>query len=346
MLDRPSKFEPEFRLPAASKLWMRSLRFAGLLRILHAASKLPRMFSPSDLDNTVLSGNLYETVKGRPPSKTTLYHCKNCLIRLKILRKHGRRLSVDSINPLVQDLLSQTTPSDWELSPGSRELFAELVLQNDDCWQLFFSFFFMGKNRPSIAEFRRRALPVRWLRVTNEESDYLSLKRSDDTEVIFPLKPVLHSLLYGVRYWARDELKMVDEILDDRGCGVMFAVLGEDTLPAKKLLLDLAFHYAHREGDWLLMSVRETIERLAVEQHIPLAAVFESLLELIFNHPQFVVPVYTSNDFAALTAGSRKRDVLALRRYLVDSSGRSISHIRVYVGPGLNYDSLTLKARA
>ena len=157
-LQRPSKTRLE-----QSEYWMRSISFAGLHRILKAVADFPNGLRAGELNKLVQNNSLSLIRRNSYPAPTTLYHYRNTLLHLRALKRDGRMLRVNDENPDVCNLLRQPASAngDQSLSDSTREAFAALVLNNEQCRSLFFDLFMpLGVSSNSVTSFRQRDYPL------------------------------------------------------------------------------------------------------------------------------------------------------------------------------------------
>ena len=323
----------------SSQFWMRAVSFAGLHRILNAVGDAPNGLRAKEINDLVLEKGVTLTPRSSRPKPTTLYHYRNALLRLRALERDGRKLRANTDNPDVRALLRQQAPAngDQSLSDAAREHFAALVLNNDQCRMLFFDLFMpSGESCASVSDFRGNGAPVRWIR-----------KRSSGAmEVVFENKTTgrstrhrspgsLLAVLYGLRYWARDELKLVDEYSQRADGGlIMFpvsrrasSIAGHDpsVLHAVRFLLDL-----RTVGEWTLFSISDLIVHYCETHRRPRATLFDAIDWLRREWPHHTVLIPTSVGLATLTATTPQQEALELRRYYKSSHGPYISHFRIH----------------
>src|SRR5436190_5954085 len=115
---------------APDRFWMRPVSFLGLLRVLHALRELPNGLKAAELNDIIRGRALYQTERGTP-SATTLYHCRNTLLRLRTVHKSDSRYLLNQSTNQVRTLLSQPATG-TAISAAARSAFAELVLANED----------------------------------------------------------------------------------------------------------------------------------------------------------------------------------------------------------------------
>src|SRR5438874_1682395 len=123
----------------SEQLWMRSISFAGLHRILHVIASSQHGLTAAELNALVTKGRLYHTRRGAVPAPTTLYHCRNTLLKLNAVVRDGRQLVANIKNHNVRTLLEYAPPEEGRLNDSCRVAFAELVLANHDCKKWFFN---------------------------------------------------------------------------------------------------------------------------------------------------------------------------------------------------------------
>ena len=150
---------------APKPFWMRSLSFAGLHRLLHVIHDAPGGLRATEVNHRVLSGELTLSRSNAKPKPTTLYHYRNTLFRLGTIGHDGKHLIPKLDNPHVEGLLETQPPANdvFELSAVARRHFAALVLQNQQCRELFFDLFMLpGNEYASLADFSEKGTPVSW----------------------------------------------------------------------------------------------------------------------------------------------------------------------------------------
>lgn len=270
---------------------------------------------------------------GSSPSRTTLYHHRNALIHLGVIKRSGRFLFANLDNPYAKALLSNPSPEGARLDAVSRETFSELVLANPDCENRFFNLFMpcgSGK-KYGTQQFRAYACPVTWRRVQNDERSEVLMRASATPDLLRLQSPSeIKGILYGLRYWARDELTLVDEFFrEDRG-SVMYPVHPPENNPSPDEVVDEIFALIQAGVEWTILSIRELIVELCERRKRTLDSLFAALSVLEREYSRQVVLVSTSRSFATLTAASVAREEFELRGYFKDAAGRYISHLRIH----------------
>lgn len=319
--------------------WMRSVWFAGLHTILKAVAGFPHGLRAGELNRLVAENKIFLTRRSSPPAPTTLYHYRNTLLRLGALERNGRMLRVNADDPDVYKLLSQPTPhtADQSLCEGAIDPFAELVLRNPQCRSLFFDLFLPQESGPvSVAAFRQSGSSVNWIRRNSVGAKQVIFQNDTTGRTATCTSPAsIAAVLYGLRYWARDELKLIDEYSQrSDGSTVMFPVslsvaTGADidsaVLQTVRHILSL-----RGSGEWTLLAVSDLIARCCEENRLPIRVLFRAIDWMLSAWPNHSVPIATSRALATLTATSAQRDTLALRRFYKTLNGPYVSHIRIH----------------
>lgn len=317
---------------------MRPVSFVGLLRILQLAAEYPGGLGPGDLDAQIKKRALLLTKKGSAPARATLYHHRNTLIHLGALMRHGRKLRVNSGDPHVETLLSSPILGGPQLDPGARDAFSELVLRNPDCKERFFDLFVPIRTLGSygVRQFRSVGCPVLWGRVPRPEARAEVLLRTEckDRAVSLRSPSEVKGVLYGLRYWARDELALVDEFFREGRGSVLYPLLPPETSPSARDMVGEILAAAHWENEWATLSVRELIGELCERRRRPLKSLFDAIRVMERQYPRYVMLVPTSSSFATLTARSVAREEFELRGYYQDDKGRYISHLNIHESIG------------
>ena len=320
-------------------VWMRSVSFAGLHRMLHAAASAPNGRTTAfGLNELVIQKGLSLTARATTPAPTTFYHYRTTLLRLGALRRDGRHLCVNDEDPRVRTLLDEpASTAGGGLSDNAKEGFAALVLDNADCRSLFFDLFMPRADvAVSVRVFRRSGLPVQWRRDGPAKArEVVFHPFQPDRTVRYSSAGEISAILYGLRYWARDELGLIDEYVGSAdGSATMFpvcrpesaATYGTEEMPELvRVLLD-----QRGPGDWTLFSVSDLVARYCRDGRRPIVSLRRAIDWLATNWRDYTVLIPTSRAMAALSATSPQQESLVLRRYYKTKHGPYISHLRLH----------------
>ena len=318
---------------------MRTISFAGLHRILKAVADFPNGLRAREIDRLVQERNISLTRRSSPPAPTTLYHYRNTLLRLRVLKRDGQMLRVNYDDPDVYKLLRQPAPTngDKSLCDAAKDQFAALVLKNEQCRSLFFDLF-MPSNASfdSVSSFRQNGVPVTWYRPhpSHAREGYFSKQHNR-----------MHSVAYVTRkrgcnfVWcallARDELELIDEYSQrSDGSTIMFPVLqtspsekGIDTAVLQTIRLILSLR---KPSEWTSFSVFDLIVCCCEDRRQPIRVLFRAIDKLLHEWPHHIVLIPTSRALATLSATSPQGEDLQLKQYYKASNGPYISHIRIH----------------
>ena len=311
-------------------LWMRGgVSFVALRELIGYIAQHPKGVRPKDMEIWAREQVRLRTQSGKPVSKTTIYHYRNTLRHLGILLLVNGRYQIAKERPWVSKLLETLRPGTPHLSFQERELFARLVLQNADCREHFFDFFMPeGITDYDLEDFLRKGQPVVWRRGEKRIEELYNLEQRGKRRQIRS-EDERQAILYGIRYWARNELGFIEEIFLEGIGGVMFPVYLNGPVPDPLILK--AFRDAiSPEEEWTIFSLREIATTWGPKYHASLRRLYGTL-QWIYRHvPQYVVFIPTSESFATITATSPQAEIYHLRGYLRDEKGRYISHMRVH----------------
>ncbi|MXX10350.1 MAG: hypothetical protein F4201_01660 [Nitrospira sp. SB0677_bin_15] len=322
-----------------SEYWMRSLSFAGLHRILKAVAAFPNGLRAGELNELLQKNNILLTRRSSPPAPTTFYHYRNTLLHLDALKRDGRMLRVNDDDPNVFKLLNQPVPTngDQSLSDAARDSFAALVLNNEQCRSLFFDLFMPSDaSFDSVASFRQNGVPVRWSRERSTHAREVVFQNNTTGRTARCSSPAsVVAILYGVRYWARDELELIDEYCQQAdGSAIMFPVSrpGTSTTEIDSAVVQMVrFILSLRATDeWTRFSVFDLIARCCEAHRQPISVLFSAIDWLRHEWPNHIVLIPTSRALATLTAVSPQRQTLELKKYYKTSNSPYISHIRLH----------------
>lgn len=311
--------------------WMRAASFTTLRSLIILISQYPEGLRATELEALVQHVPNLKTRRGQNLSRTTLYHYRNILLHLGILVRKKRRYLVNRSRPVVADLLSVLSNESTVLSCHERIAFSRILIGNDDCRYYFFDLFMPDHDSYKLNDFISMGHRVAWRRCNTSSGCRVQLYNIDrqGVERWLGSQDELQAILYGIRYWARDELGFIDELyLEDMG-GVMYPVQLSGSAPDPNILAAL-IDDIDRNEEWTLLSVRRLAYSWGPRYKVPLERLFSTLLYVHGNFPEYVVLIPTSESFATLTARSPAASKMQLRSYLRDPKGRYISHIRVH----------------
>ena len=314
-------------------LWMRgSVSFVALREMLSFIAQHPDGVRPKEMKIWAREQARLRTRNGKLVSNTTIYHYRNTLRHLGIVRVVNGRYQVAKETSLVWDLLQRLQPGLPELSLPERELFAQFVVRNQDCQRYFFNLFMPeGTEDYDLEGFLRKGTPVVWRRVDTPQGPAEEIYNVAQTEKKRWIRSEdeRQAILYGVRYWARNELGFIDEIYLEGMGGLMFPVHLNGPIPDPHILKALREALTPEE-EWTVFSLRKLAITWGPNYRISLERLYGTLKWVYWHFPQHVVLIPTSEAFATITATSSQAEMYHLRGYLQDDKGRYISHIRVH----------------
>ncbi len=316
--------------PESKQLWMRGhYTFAGLRNIAVLVRSIGRPIRPLELDRIVRERRIVVT-KSRPnPSRTTLYHAYRALLNLGILERAPGGMVVTERDRLVHWLLQGSTQQTG-LSARERQAFCSLVLRNQDCQSLWFRHFTPDRTSSTPGEFAEAARPVTWQRhPAGDRNEVVILRYDRSVALRLCSEAEVQAVLYGIRYWARDELKMVDEVFRLDVGNVVYPIVAPETAIAgvvRQRILDRI----SPDSMWTTLSVSDLIQEVGVAARAPVRVVLGTLSSLYRQYPGLVALIAIPRSLATLTAASGFRETYELRGYFRDEHGRYISHVRMH----------------
>lgn len=316
----------------ASRFWMRSVSFVGLRNIIALVRQFPNGLAVREIVNLIREAKPFVVKSKIIPSNTTIYHYRNTLLRLGILVKHKNLLHLDWSNQNVLKLLNCLSEEN-QLTIREKQSFSQLVLNQSDC-KAFFSDLFWPSSKLdySLEEWLSTAIPVTWVEINPRESRLVQL-RSWGNDRVFQLSSENHiqAILYGVRYWFRDELGLIDEMFKEDTGNVMFPILRDDQTSEQTVISTLLNSLVF-DKEWARISIRELALSLCVKLRISIRYLFTIIRSLQKNYPGHILFIPTSRSFATITASSKLRENLELRSFFQDDTGVYISHLRIHQG--------------
>lgn len=327
---------PPLDTPSQGAYWMRSVSFAGLHRILSAVADSPQGLTAKEINDLVLTKGLTLTPRNPRPAPTTLYHYRNTLLRLRILIRAGRTLRANIDDPEVRELLRLPHPpnGDQSLHPGACDRFAGLVLRNEHCRSSFFDFFMPSHTVPiSAADFRHNCISAKWWhhRLSDGTTAVVIRNQKTGRTAQYSSRVSKNAIMYGLRYWARDQLQLIDEYCSPSGARTTMFPLSQSAPVAASVMETVqALLSLRMSADWTMFSIHDLIKRYCEGQRKPRVLLFAAIDWLLREWPYHTALIPTSPTLASLDATSLYREDFALRSYYRHRNGPYISHIRVH----------------
>jgi hypothetical protein len=237
-------------------------------------------------------------------------------------------------NPYIQVLLDQSSPNSTTLSTTACEAFAALVFQNEDCRTYFFDLFMPERDTYTVEQFRTAGCSVTW-RWRGDGSPREVIFQSDRDKSLHLRSPSeIKSVLYGLRYWARDELRLIDEFFREDRNSIMYPIFVTDGESSTQEVVRHILSLRAEGAEWTTLSLHELAVYCCERRRRPLVKLFAALTWLFEQYPGHIVLIPTSRSFATFTARSRQREEFELRGYFRDRQGRYISHVRLHSSIG------------
>lgn len=324
--------DDNLRSPVLSpqRLWMRPISFRSLYSIIKSIYKtLPQEgFEAGQVNNLILEKNLVSTELGKRPSPTILYHYRNTLLKLCIVTKLRRVLRLNYENPLIKELLRENFAGN-ELTEDVVNIFRQLVFLNADCRNAFLDLF-MHKTEYCMDDFFESGTYVTWQNSSEDRQRRVQfLNLTTGKGLVLKTPNEIHSVLYGLRYWGRDELHFLDEFFrEDRGA-ILYPIktaTRQDEIELQRIICESI----GMNSEWTTLSVRDLALSLCVQKKLPLRVLFRAIESLVNLHSGYIALIPTGRRFAAIGARSFQREQFELRSYLKDEQGRLVSHIRLH----------------
>lgn len=316
-------------LPSA-KLWMRPISFCSLHHITSDLYEMrPEGLTASDLNRLILEKGIVVSQRRAPPSITTLYHYRNTLLRLGILGRTGRLLRLAADNALVRELTGEESQH-RALSLRAREIYRELVFANNDCRHVFLDLFMPIGEHYGLSEFFQRSSYVVWREMSHQRRRSISmLNPTTGKGILLTTASEIQALLYGMRYWGRNELLFLDEFFREDMGAILYPVK-EVTAEDETVVRDAIRDRIDSSAEWTTLAVRDLAYELCVARRWTLTLLFAAIKSLVRLQPGHVALIATSRGFASIGARSLQREEFELRGYLRDVQGRVISHVRLH----------------
>ena len=329
-----------------NNLWMRWLDFRALRDLLLLIGEYPQGLGAGELEKLATDEGVLLRRDGQPYARSIHYHHRRTLERLGLVEKQGARFALSLRSPETRTLSAQTKMGE-HLEPAEKEAFANSVLRNRDCHDVFFANLLPGREPVSdVATFVERGHAVEVVvqsRVIQEtvtgggrhphdgrnRSKRVAIRAAEASAwTAFDGAEAVQAIHFGLRSWCVDQLGFLDVAYRPDGTYAMYpkhiaAPLTDEDL-AVRMFADLEF-----AEDWATVRIPDFALAAGIEQRVSIERAKDVLRQWLTAHPDLVAGVPTRVGF--ITAGLPERQhELALKRYLRSSSGAYLSHVRIH----------------
>ena len=183
-----------------------------------------------------------------------------------------------------------------------------------------------------LQKFIEQGESIAWQAIENLKTRSIRLYNitTHENNLVLQSEDEIKAILYGVRYWARNEIKIIDELfLEDLG-GVMYPIDVTTVSKEDQIVAYLQKAISIENSQWLTLSIRDILLKLGPQLRLPVNAIHKIIIKLQNNYSEFIVFIPTAESFATITASSKVVEKYQLRGYLQDEKGRFISHMRIH----------------
>ncbi len=325
-------------------LWMRWLDFRALRDLLLLVAAHPGGLRANELEKVATDERVLLRRDGRPCAQSTHYHYRRTLERLGFLVKQERRFTLNHQNPETSALTAKATLLE-ELQLFEKEAFANAVIRNKDCHEVFFVNFLLGREALcDVAAFVEQARPVKIEilhadgRTTrnggrhNASSDAskrvaISPAGGADRNVLDGAEAV-QAIHFGLKSWCVDQLGFLDIVSDANGTYTIYPKHIVERRTDRELATEM-FAELEFADDWATVRIPDIALATGIKQRVSVSQAKGVLMGWLTDHPDLVAGVPTRVGF--ITAGlPESQHALALRSYLRSESGAYLSHLRIH----------------
>lgn len=327
---------------------MRWLDFRALRDLLLLIGEHPLGLGASELEQLATDEGVLLRRDGRPYARSIHYHHRRTLERLGLIRKQGTRFSLSRQNPEIRALSAPTRIRE-PLQPAEKEAFANSVLRNRDCHQVFFAHFLPAREPVAdVATFVERGNAIEVAvqsHIAPEdvarggEGRHRGRSRSKRVAIraaeagaagwtAFDGAEAVQAIHFGLRSWCADQLGFLDVAYRADGTYATYPKYIDTPLTdqdlAFRMFADLDF-----ADDWATARIPDFALAAGIEHRVSIEEAKAVLSAWLTSHPDLVAGVPTRVGF--VTEGlPESQHGLALKRYLKSSSGAYLSHIRIH----------------
>lgn len=327
-------------------LWMRWLDFRALRDLLLLIGEYPQGLRANELEKLATDEGVLLRRDGRPYARSIHYHHRRTLERLELIQKQKDRVTLHHQNPEIGALTAQTSIG-GRLGSAEKKAFANVVLRNRDCHEVFFTHF--RPTRESVSDVwtfveRGRAVEVvvrshfalksgseggRGRHDGRNRSKRVAIRADEAVDwAVFDGAEAVQAIHFGLRSWCVDQLGFLDVAYKSDGSYVTFPKHIDAPLTDQDLAARM-FEGLHFADDWATERIPDFALTAGIEHRVSIEQAKGVLKGWITAHPDLVAGVPTRVGFIIAGLPESQHD-LALKRYLKSSSGAYLSHIRIH----------------
>ncbi len=327
-------------------LWMRWLDFRALRDLLLLVAAHPGGLRANELEKLATDESVLLRRDGRPYARSIHYHHRRTLERLGLLEKQDRRFMLNHQSPEISTLTAQTMMRK-ELQPSEKEAFANAVIRNKDCCEVFLRNFLPAeKTVCDVTTFVERAVPVEIViqsgfeRPNSQNSSQQQHADPSHSKRV-AVRPVgathwryqdgaaaVQAIHFGLRSWCVDQLGFLDIACGASGTYTVYPKYIVRRRTDRELAAEM-FAGLEFTGDWATVRVPDISLATGIKQRVSVNQAKGVLADWLTDHPDLVAGVPTRVGF--ITAGlPESQQALALRGYLRSESGAYLSHLRIH----------------
>ena len=281
---------------------------------------------------------------GRPYARSTHYHHRRTLERLGLLEKRDRHYVLNRRNPETGALTVQTSIRE-RLQPSEKKAFANAVLRNKDCHDVFLGNFLPARQAVyDVTTFVEQAHPAKidihsvvgrpagsgqGHDAGHAHSKRVAIRPAGATDwSVLDGAVAVQAIHFGLRSWCVNQLGFLDIACGADGTYTAYPKHIVTRLPdqelAVKMFADLEF-----ADDWATIRVPDCALATGIKQRVSIDQAKSVLMHWLTGHPDLVAGVPTRVAF--ITAGlPDPQHALALKSYLHSNSGAYLSHVRIH----------------
>ncbi len=325
-------------------LWMRWLDFRALRDLLLLVGGHPHGIRASELEKLATDERVLLRRDGRPYARSMHYHHRRTLERIGLLKKQDRCYVLNHGNLEVSALTVQTRLLE-QLQPSEKEAFANAVLRNKDCHDVFLGNFLPARESVcDVTTFIEQAKPTEIVvhsgvkREAGSSHGYDAGPAFTKRVAIRPVETTdwsvqdgddaVQAIHFGLKSWCADQLRFLDTAYRADGTYIAYpkhiVTRLTDRELAVKMFADLDF-----DDDWATVRIPDYTLATGIKQRVSVEQAKGVLMDWLTGHPDLVAGVPTRLGF--ITAGLTDRQhALALKSYLRSHSGAYLSHIHIH----------------
>jgi hypothetical protein len=304
---------------------MRYVDFEKVKDILLLVYQNEGKLSATQLEDFGIKKGILLGKNGKQMTHSTRYHYRKVMEHLGLIYIDNHKYYIsksDKVRNLLQD-----TDNKEALSHKAKELFGDMIVENEDCQRYFFDIF-MDNDNYMREDLEKRGRLAEIIKNGSNCSALFCIVGNTGKKILIRNQDEIQSILWGVKIWAKD-LHLVDELLfmNEGGRDLIYPIARFDKRVAIKELINYIQSDPY-DQDVMFLYIPDFVKKLAVKNRFSKSDSTYFLETLQTSFQSFISFVPTSSRFVRFRSSNPAREKNISAEYIING-GQMVSHLKI-----------------